>query len=341
MQRSFFARVDSNSANNPALNLTGDPAIQLTFIDQTPGGGAGDLQLEQNGGSADPDTVVEIGGSTYSFTFELAGTLPTAKKDGAQQVPDQFEGDAVYIVTVHDYPTAGDATRYAFLPESGATRTEMDAFGNGAIDIQGATTTPPDSPICFLDGTAIATPGGEAAVETLRPGDLVLTRSGRARRILWTGRSEFVWPGAQDRHKPVQIAAGALDGVLPRRALAVSPQHRILMQGADVAAAFGAPRVLAPAIGLTGLPGIRRMRGRKRAVYRHLLLASHDLVLAEGLAAESLYPGPMALAALDCTQAAALRFVLPRSGYGPLAERAVSRRAIEAFIAAGALPRAA
>ena len=71
MSLSFFARTDSNSANNPALNLTGDPAIEITFLAQTISGDSGDLLLESDAGGPDPDTVVEIGGQTYSFSLTL------------------------------------------------------------------------------------------------------------------------------------------------------------------------------------------------------------------------------------------------------------------------------
>ena len=112
MASTFWARTDSGSANNPALNLTGDPAVEIKFVQA---GAAGELVLDVAGGSVDPDTQVEIGGSTYNFTFELSGFMPTLKKDGAQQVPDQFEGHAVYIVAVRDYPTAGETTRLSFF----------------------------------------------------------------------------------------------------------------------------------------------------------------------------------------------------------------------------------
>ncbi|HYZ34165.1 MAG TPA: Hint domain-containing protein, partial [Crenalkalicoccus sp.] len=42
--------------------------------------------------------------------------------------------------------------------------------------------------ICFLAGTAIATPEGERAIETLAIGDLVLTAEGRAAPVRWVGR---------------------------------------------------------------------------------------------------------------------------------------------------------
>jgi len=55
----FLSRTDSASANNPALNLTGDPSVEITFLAQTPTGGRGDLILEPSpAGGVDPDTQV-------------------------------------------------------------------------------------------------------------------------------------------------------------------------------------------------------------------------------------------------------------------------------------------
>jgi hypothetical protein len=138
MASTFWARIDSASANNPALNLTGDPAVGITFV---PSGTSGDLILDTAGGAIDPDTQIEIEGIVYDFTFVLSGLMPTTKNNGSQQVPDQFEGNAVYIVTVQDYPTAGETTRLAVLPDDLATQAEMDSFGNGAIDVQNVDTT--------------------------------------------------------------------------------------------------------------------------------------------------------------------------------------------------------
>ena len=164
MPTTYWARTDSNSANNPALNLLGDPAVEITFV---PFGTNGDILLEANGGGFDPDTQVVIGGTAYSFTYELTATLPTLRRDGSRQVPEQFQGSEVIVITVQDYPTAGETTRLTFLPNETATQAEMDAFGNGAISLQNITTSGPGV-ICFAEGTRLLTPNGKRPVEALR-----------------------------------------------------------------------------------------------------------------------------------------------------------------------------
>ncbi|SIS79426.1 Hemolysin-type calcium-binding repeat-containing protein [Roseivivax lentus] len=158
----FWARFDSNSANNPALNLRGDAAIEFTFVESGP---TGDLALDTNGGLPDPDTQVSIDGVLYDFTFELSAQLPTLKRDGAGQVPDQYEGATTYIITVQDYPAPGDTTRLAFLPDENATQAEMDAFGNGAIDLQNVGTDP--VPDYVVEGTS-----GDDVIDATYGGDL-------------------------------------------------------------------------------------------------------------------------------------------------------------------------
>jgi len=64
--------------------------------------------------------------------------------------------------------------------------------------------------VCFLAGTMIETPSGEVPVETLRPGDMVLTRDHGALPLVWTHATR-VTPGHLDlapNKRPVRIEAG-------------------------------------------------------------------------------------------------------------------------------------
>ncbi len=132
--------------------------------------------------------------------------------------------------------------------------------------------------ICFYPGTLIATPGGERAVEALVAGDLVLTADGAALPIRWMGRQTVSTRFADPlRVLPIRIAAGALAEGLPQRDLLVSPGHALLLGG-----------VLVNAGALVNGTTIRReSRVPEVFTYRHIELATHDLVLAEGVAAET------------------------------------------------------
>jgi hypothetical protein len=158
-----------------------------------------------------------------------------------------------------------------YVPPGGNT----DIILTSRLDVIADTFT-----VCFLAGTRITTPAGETAIEDLRPGDLVMTAKGRALPVRWIGRqaraSRFAHPL---RDLPVEIAAGALGGGLPRRALRVSPAHALCVGG-----------VLVNAGALVNGTTIRRLRRDElpeRFTYFHVELATHELLLAEGAPAES------------------------------------------------------
>jgi hypothetical protein len=129
---------------------------------------------------------------------------------------------------------------------------------------------------CFVAGTMIATLHGPMPVEALRAGDMVLTRTG-ARRLRWVGRRLCDSATAAEL-RPVRVAAGALGASLPNRDLLLSPQHALLL---------GA--VLVPAVALINGGSVQRAPPGV-VTYHHLGLDRHDVVLAEGLAAETWLP---------------------------------------------------
>jgi hypothetical protein len=69
------------------------------------------------------------------------------------------------------------------------TYTVKDQFGNTDTAFVTMTSVP-----CFVAGTLIATPEGEKLVETLQPGDLVLTHDDGPQPIRWVGhQGEHLW----------------------------------------------------------------------------------------------------------------------------------------------------
>ena len=290
---SFWARTDSNSANNPALNLNGDAALEISFIWKSPTSEVGDVVLEQNGGAADPDSLVEINGSEYSFIFEYTGTLPTQNRDGANQVPEHLEGENVYLITVVDYPSAGESTRFAFLPDSNASAVDMDGFGRGAIDIQDLDTSPPATPVCFTKGVLIATPSGDVPVQTLKAGDRVLTHCGRTVTLRWISKSHFSRAQMlfEPNLRPVCIPKDMFGQGLPQTDLWVSPQHRVVLSGWAVELNLGTADVFVRAKHVAPQLTEPDPRWQDGVDYYHLLFDEHEIVLSNGLASESFFPG--------------------------------------------------
>ncbi|MBV9811949.1 MAG: Hint domain-containing protein, partial [Acetobacteraceae bacterium] len=135
---------------------------------------------------------------------------------------------------------------------------------------------------CYAGGTRILTPRGEVAVETLRAGDLVTTARGEARSVRWMGRRHVdfaVVPHGPDV-SPVRVRAGAFGEARPRRDLWLSPEHAVLVTLPEAGEVLIPVRHLIDdaAIVQECLPAV---------TYWHVELESHDILLADGLPAES------------------------------------------------------
>lgn len=180
------------------------------------------------------------------------------------------------------------------------------------------------NPVCFVAGTMIATPGGSRAVESLRAGDLVSTLDHGPQPLLWVGGGSVV---AQDEALPVCIEAGVLEN---ERDLWVSGQHQVLLAGGDCELLFGEAEVLVAAKHLLGLPGVFRAVGISKVSYHHVLMQQHQLVIADGTAAETLYPGPQVFKALPHRAVAALYAVLLASKFSRSNTPASARRVLQA-----------
>lgn len=145
-------------------------------------------------------------------------------------------------------------------------------------------------PVCLLAGTEVDTANGPRAVESLRPGDLIVTLDAGLRPLRALAVQRLRFRSRNDPAKPILIPTGALGPMRPARDLIVSPQHRVMIGGAD--------KALVPARALETLPGVRRMRGRKVAVYVNLLFDRHHVIIAEGACVESLLATPNILPSL-------------------------------------------
>lgn len=133
-------------------------------------------------------------------------------------------------------------------------------------------------PPCYAEGTRIRTPHGETPVEHLRPGDLVQTADGVARPISWIGRRriDIARHPSPELVRPVRIAAHAFGPEAPHRALRLSPDHAVLLDGQLIPI-----RLLVNGATIaydTAVPAV---------TYFHIELETHDILLAENLPAES------------------------------------------------------
>ncbi|KEO59048.1 Hint domain-containing protein [Thioclava indica] len=146
---------------------------------------------------------------------------------------------------------------------------------------------------CFTPGTRIATHNGERLVEELVVGDRVLTRDNGYQEIRWIGTRHLTANELRETPAfyPVAIAPGALGPDMPLRAMKVSPQHRLLLNGPRAELLCGEPEALAAARHLDGLPGIAIDDSAQEVTYIHLMFDQHEIVFSDGLWSESFQPG--------------------------------------------------
>ncbi len=182
--------------------------------------------------------------------------------------------------------------------------------------------------ICFTPDTQLATPGGPRLIQSLRPGDLVLTRDAGPQPILWTGHRRMTGARlhAMPHLRPIRIKAAAMGQGQPQPDLLVSPQHRILMQGAAAEALFNAPEVLVRAEDLVNDRTILVERALREVTYVHVLFETHQVIWANGVATESFHPANAALDALEPAQRAGLMALFPGLAADPSAYGAPARR---------------
>ncbi len=130
---------------------------------------------------------------------------------------------------------------------------------------------------CFVAGTRIATDRGEVLVEALTIGDHVRLLDGRTAPIVWIGhrRVDCSHHPRPDQVWPVRVVADAFGIGEPQRDLFLSPDHAIFIEN-----------VLIPVKYLINGTSIAQVKVAE-VMYHHVELAVHDVLIANGLAAES------------------------------------------------------
>ncbi|SEH87429.1 Hint domain-containing protein [Rhizobium tibeticum] len=136
---------------------------------------------------------------------------------------------------------------------------------------------------CFLQGTSILTDCGEKYVEDLRIGDRVTLPGGDTRAIKWIGRQVLKKGGAHwhDSVVPIRVARHALDEHTPHSDLYLSPGHALFLNGVLI-------RVKDLVNGTTIAP--IAPHDDMTIEYYAVLLATHEVILAQGASAETFHP---------------------------------------------------
>lgn len=224
------------------------------------------------------------GGSNFYFDDNnFAGTLSDGDADTTFETGDTPSGGLT---------SGGASTALTYLGTTVIDGTTFPVFSGinneihvymwkAPIDAQDPITiTNASYTVCFAAGTAITTPCGSKAVETLAIGDLITTQDGRAVPVKWIGRQSLHRAFTPvDRFEPVRVAAGALGGGLPHTDLVLTSDHALIIDGLAVNAG-----ALVNGTTITRVP---RAELPERVTYYHIETDAHDVIMANGAAAET------------------------------------------------------
>ncbi|WP_299149523.1 Hint domain-containing protein [uncultured Tateyamaria sp.] len=157
--------------------------------------------------------------------------------------------------------------------------------------------TPYGQLVCFVRGTLIRTPGGDVPVETLQPGDRVITMDEGAQPIIFTSHRAVLFPGQVDR--PITIAPHSFGPDKPYARTQVSPRHCLLHVSSRFRLLFDTAQVFITAQDSVDGTNITRDTTAMAVEYHHIMLSRHAVIWANGMACESYFPGKVARASLD------------------------------------------
>lgn len=254
-------------------------------------GGAGADTID---GGADADTIV-VGTGTEPFGDVVAGGETGADSD----ILDLTAWGWSLTNIIYD---SGN-------PENGTVQF-LDGAGTviGSMTFTGIEQVIP----CFTPGTFVSTDRGEVLVEELRAGDRVMTRDNGYQTLRWVGKRALSVADliVKPTLRPVEIAQGALGHGLPLRDMKVSPQHRMLIEGARAEMLFGDAEVLVAATHLMALPGVMQ-KLTAGVIYIHLLFDRHEIICADGAWTESFQPAMRMVKGMDEAQRTEIAELFP------------------------------
>ncbi|WP_299423986.1 Hint domain-containing protein [uncultured Shimia sp.] len=296
--------IYAGEGDDVAYGEAGNDTIFGESGNDTLDGGVGDDKLL--GGTGD-DVFVVSGGNDTIGDFNTGNT-------GALNDGDSSNNDFVDLSGHYDsmHELHADMADDGLLNQSNSLDAKGNAvdysdntqFGDGSLSFTGNVQLTADNTgvVCFTTGTMILTPQGERPIDSLKPGDMVTTMDNGPQPIVWIGSTSLSSHQlrAQPKLRPIHINAGVLGADRP---LLVSPQHGVLLPGSDI---------LVRATHLHRfISGTRVALGKQEVTYFHMMFERHQIVFSNGSPSESLYPGPMALQAMNAEARAEIDTLFP------------------------------
>ena len=169
------------------------------------------------------------------------------------------------------------------IPYNAAQFDITTAFPNTASSTTSFSASLTTAANCFLGGTRIVTPMGAQPVETLRPGDLIVTSEGAAIPALWIWQQPItnIFGLGTDR-APIRIAAHALGPNCPERDLMVTADHALWIDGFLIHAGALVNGTTIWPVPMADMPA--------SFSYWHIETEAHSLIMAESCPVESFVP---------------------------------------------------
>ncbi len=206
-------------------------------------------------------------------------------------------GAALHLDCVATFmSTSGQTTEILVLVETDAQGNAADVYALPLAPLEprigyalvGVDTENPDRKfaevacVAFSRGTHITmASGAQTPIEQLRVGDMILTRDEGPQQVRWIGQSTV---RAVGEFAPIRIKAGTLHN---ENDLLVSPDHRLFIYQRSDALGAGRAELLVRARYLVNGDSVQRQDGGF-VDYFQLLFDSHQIIYAEGIAAETL-----------------------------------------------------
>lgn len=301
LDRSAFRDIDMgtgddrlallNSGGRSAEMGGGDDFAHLDLSDAL---GSSEEELAQK----DNQPLLDLDGGADEDTLNLVGEWTVTLTSGNVTIDPGNDGIDTTVTNIFEASDYGDITGMPALLNGSVQWSDPVTLSGGeevhpAIAFSNFEVL---DAVCYTAGTLIDTPQGPCDIAEMQEGDLVCTRDGPL-PIRWIGKRRFdlVDLMANPKLLPIRVPAHALGPNRPNVDLLVSPQHRVVIHSRIAKRMFGSNEVLVAAKQLVGLNGIDIKGEVREVVYMHFMLDAHAIVIANGLEAETLLPGPQAL----------------------------------------------
>jgi hypothetical protein len=241
-----------------------------------------------------PAAVAEDGSSNLVYTFTRTGLLTNELT-----VNYTVAGSATLGTDYTGIPSTPTIKTVTFAAGASAATVTVDPTADAEVEgdetvsltlaagtgytigtttaVSGTILPPP----CFMSGTLIDTPSGEVPIETLKPGDLVLTPTG-PQAVKFLGKTTRKASALKPQAKmPIRINKGSLGNNLPTRDTYCTPSHAFVVDDCLVEA-----RAL---VNNDSITSIEKWPDLVPIIYFSIELEDHQLVWANGLLTETYY----------------------------------------------------